>query len=131
MRVLVVDDSQDGANSLAELIELWGYEARSAYDGPSALRIAREFPANAVLLDIGMPGMSGYDTARALREIAELRGARLVAVTGYGQEEDRTRARDAGFDHHLTKPVDPTELRNLLRSLRNSGASERPEPRHG
>ena len=109
-RVLVVDDSRDAAETLALLVELSGHEARVAYDGPSALEIARGFQPQVVLLDIGLPGMSGYDVARAVRADPRLRSALLVAVTGWGADEDRRRSREAGFDLHLTKPTDAAEL---------------------
>jgi signal transduction histidine kinase len=113
-RVLVVDDNRDGAESLAMLLRLWGHEVRVAYDGPSALRLAEAERPEVVLLDIGLPGMDGYQVARRLRERSG--GARqlLVALTGYGQGEDRRRSQQAGFDHHLVKPLDPDELQRLL-----------------
>jgi PAS domain S-box-containing protein len=113
-RILVVDDNVDAARSLALLLRLWGHTVRTAYDGPSALAAAAADPPEVVLLDIGMPGMDGYEVARRLRAQAELRSALLVAVTGYGQDEDRRRAFAAGFDRHLTKPLDPDALQALL-----------------
>jgi signal transduction histidine kinase len=108
-RVLVVDDNEDAAELLAEQLALTGNVTRTANDGPSALRILAEFPADVAVLDIGLPVMDGYELARRIRET---RGAamRLVAVTGYGQESDRSRSREAGFDAHLVKPVDMEEL---------------------
>jgi PAS domain S-box-containing protein len=111
-RVLVVDDNVDAADSLALLLKLSGQETRVAYDGPTALLVAEAFRPQLVLLDIGMPGMDGYEVARRLRE--QGRKVPLVAVTGWGQEEDRRRSREAGFDHHLVKPVDPSALQQLL-----------------
>lgn len=112
-RVLVVDDSPDIADTLAELVESYGHEVRVAYEGAQALARAREEPPDLVLLDIGLPGMNGYQVARALREILGT-GPRLVALTGYGQAEDRQRAKEAGFDLHLTKPPRPETLEALL-----------------
>ena len=112
-RVLVVDDNEDGAESLAELVRAWDCDACTAPDGPTALRLATEYRPHVVFLDIGMPGMDGYEVARALRA-GPADPALLVALTGYGQDEDRERAREAGFDRHLTKPVDPKTLRELL-----------------
>jgi PAS domain S-box-containing protein len=113
-RVLVVDDNHDSAESMAILLEIWGHEVRAAYDGPSALALATEYRPDIVLLDIGLPGMSGYEVAKRLRELPELKGMVLVAVTGYGQQSDRERTRAVGFDHHLLKPVDPVRLQELL-----------------
>jgi PAS domain S-box-containing protein len=114
-RILVVDDNVDAANSLARLLKrVYGQEVRVAHDGPGALRLAGEFRPEFVLLDIGMPGMDGYEVARRMRERGDLGGARLIALTGWGQEADRLRSRDAGFAHHLVKPVDPEVLCRLL-----------------
>jgi signal transduction histidine kinase len=113
-RILVVDDSRDAAESLAILLRLTGHDVRTAHDGPEALEAARSFEPEVVLLDIGLPGMSGYEVARRLREQAGTDPPHLVALTGYSQEEDRQRSREAGFDLHLVKPVDPSALRDLL-----------------
>jgi len=112
-RVLVVDDNEDAANSLATLLEVMGYEVRTAYDGPEAIEAADEFQPAVALLDIGLPRLSGYDIARHVRE---QRGTEvlLVAITGWGQEDDRRRAREAGFDHHFTKPADFEVLLELI-----------------
>lgn len=112
-RVLVVDDNLDSADTMAELVRIWGYEVRTAHDGPAALECARSFRPNVVLLDVGLPGMDGYELARRLRAEG-LAGDLLVSVTGYGQEEDRRKAEEAGFDHHLTKPVNPDILQRLV-----------------
>jgi CheY-like chemotaxis protein len=112
----VVDDNRDAAVSLAMLLRLDGYEVRTVYDGPGALEVAEEFLPSIILLDIGLPGMDGYEVARRLRQHPSLAGAFLVAVTGYSQEEDRRRSREAGFDHYLVKPVDPQVLTLLLAS---------------
>jgi PAS domain S-box-containing protein len=113
-RVLVVDDNVDAAETLALFLRLDGREVRMACDGPGALDAAREFKPEAIFLDIGLPGMDGYEVARRLRALPDFRTALLVAVTGYGQEDSRTRSRAAGFDHHLVKPVDPESLSALL-----------------
>lgn len=113
-KVLVVDDNRDAAETLAELVELWGFEVETAHDGLSALQHAGEWEPNVVFLDIGMPGLNGYEVARRLRADARFRDATLVALTGYGQPEDFERSRAAGFDHHLVKPVDVSELEKLL-----------------
>jgi DNA-binding response OmpR family regulator len=112
-RVLVVDDNEDAANSLATLLEVMGYQVRTAYDGPEAIEAADAFQPAVALLDIGLPRLSGYDIARHVRE-QRGRGVLLVAITGWGQEDDRRRAREAGFDHHFTKPADFEVLLELI-----------------
>ncbi|MEA2600669.1 MAG: hypothetical protein QOF89_1661 [Acidobacteriota bacterium] len=116
-RVLVVDDNQDAAESLALLLQIWGHEVRTAYDGPSTLALVAEYRPDIVLLDIGLPGMSGYEVAKRLRELPGAERAVLAAVTGYGQPSDRERAREAGFDHHLVKPVEPAYLQEILTAV--------------
>lgn len=113
-RILVVDDNQDGAESVALLLGLRGHEVRVAFDGAEGLRAFDAFAPQVVLLDIGMPGMTGYEVARRLRAAPASRGVLLVAMTGSGQDEDRRRSREAGFDHHLVKPVDFDVLLGLL-----------------
>jgi len=113
-RVLVVDDNRDLAESLGMVLRLWGHDVKVVYDGPGALAAAREYRPDVVFLDIGLPGLDGYEVARRLRGPLGFRDARVVAITGYGREEDRRKAREAGFDVHLTKPVDPEELQKLL-----------------
>ena len=108
-RVLVVDDNADAADSLAMLLTVRGDEVRVAYDGEEALFAEQDFKPDVLLLDIGMPKLSGYEVARRVRD-ARGPGILLVAITGWGQEEDRLRAREAGFDHHFTKPVDYAAL---------------------
>jgi two-component system CheB/CheR fusion protein len=115
-RVLVVDDNVDTAESMALLLRLRGHEVEVAFSGPMALEMADAFEPGIVLLDIGLPGLDGYEVARELRRRPRLAKALLVALTGYGQETDRSRAREAGFDHHLTKPADPTLIYGLLES---------------
>jgi signal transduction histidine kinase/DNA-binding response OmpR family regulator len=124
-RVLVVDDHVDAAASLAMLLRLYGHEVRTASDGPSALEEARSFRPEVVLLDIGLPGMDGYEVARRLRKEIPDDHITLAALTGYGQDRDRSRSQEAGFDHHLVKPVDPEALQRLLTSClaNRAGAS--------
>lgn len=116
-RLLVVDDNKDAAESMSMLLEMWGHEVAFAYDGPSALETAEQWQPEAVFLDIGLPGMDGYEVAERLRELPHAKDAVLIAITGYGQEDDRQRSRRAGIDHHLVKPVAPDALRNLIDSL--------------
>jgi PAS domain S-box-containing protein len=113
-RVLVVDDNHDAAASLALLLDLNGYDIRTASDGVEALAVADAFLPEFVLLDLGMPRLDGYETAREMRKRPWGRSARLLALTGWGQDEDKRRALEAGFDHHLTKPVDPGVLQRLM-----------------
>lgn len=117
VRILVVDDNMDSAESMALLLSLDGHEVRTAFDGTSALKVAIEFLPRVVLLDIGLPGMDGYEVAQRMRELPELRDTLIIAVTGYGQDDDRVRSKAAGFDHHLVKPVDPETLNRLLATL--------------
>jgi two-component system CheB/CheR fusion protein len=117
-RLLVVDDNKDAAESMSMLLEMWGHEVTYAYDGPSALQRAEEWQPEAVFLDIGLPGMDGYEVAERLRELPEAKDAVLIAITGYGQDDDRLRSRRAGIDHHLVKPVAPDTLRSLIDSLK-------------
>jgi PAS domain S-box-containing protein len=113
-RILVVDDHADAAESLAMLLRLAGQDVCVAHDGPAALEAALAFHPDMIFLDIGMPGMDGYEVARQLRQRPDLKEAVLVAVTGYGQNEDRVRSQRAGFDRHLVKPVEPEMLHALL-----------------
>jgi PAS domain S-box-containing protein len=116
--LLVVDDNRDAADSLAMLLRLQGYEVQVAHDGPAALRIAAASRPDLVFLDIGMPGMDGYEVARRLRRTPGLEKVVLAALTGWGQQEDRRRTADAGFDHHLVKPPEPKALENVLAVLK-------------
>ena len=116
-RLLVIDDNKDAAESMSMLFELWGYEVVCAFDGRAALETAVKYRPDAVFLDIGLPGMDGYQIAERLRELPQGTRAVLVAITGYGQDEDRRRSREAGIDHHLVKPVSPEALHELLDSL--------------
>jgi CheY-like chemotaxis protein len=117
-RVLIVDDNEDAANSLAMLLKLGGHETASVYTAADALTRAAAFKPDVVLLDIGLPGMDGYEVAQQMRELPGLRDIRLVAVTGYGRSEDRMRAREAGFDDHLVKPVEYAVLELTLAGVR-------------
>jgi CheY-like chemotaxis protein len=113
-RILVVDDNADMASSLMTLLQLIGNEVEAALDGPSAIEAARRLEPEFVLLDIGLPGMDGYEVARKLRQEPCCKATVIIAVSGYGQEEDRRRSREAGFDHHLVKPVDFDKLISLM-----------------
>jgi PAS domain S-box-containing protein len=113
-RVLIVDDNRDAARTLELLLRSIGHDTRVVYDGAEALGVAPSYQPHVVLLDIGMPGMDGYEVARRLRTMRELDGTRIVAITGWGQDADRQRSREAGFDLHLVKPVDPNELVRVL-----------------
>jgi signal transduction histidine kinase/CheY-like chemotaxis protein len=114
-RVLVVDDNCDAADSIAELLTEFGYEVAVAYDGPTALTVADTFKPHTCVLDIGLPVMDGYELARLLRQSDErLPGLRLIAITGYGQDTDRHRSTEAGFDAHLVKPVQIDELAKIV-----------------
>ncbi|HEX5126214.1 MAG TPA: PAS domain S-box protein [Rhodocyclaceae bacterium] len=113
-KILVVDDNRDAADSIATLLQLSGHEVTVAYDGSEALRVATSNPIDIVLLDLGLPTMTGYEVARRMREIPTLRNARLIAMTGYGQDSDKRAAVDAGFEMHLVKPV---EFGNLMRII--------------
>jgi CheY-like chemotaxis protein len=122
-RVLVVDDNQDAADSLGMLLLFLGAEVAVVHDGRSALEKMKSFRPAVVLLDLGMPGMGGLEVARRMREDPETSGATLVALTGWGQREDRRRTREAGFDYHLVKPADVGTLQSIL-TLRE-GVEER------
>jgi CheY-like chemotaxis protein len=114
-RVLVADDNLDAAESLQMWLQMSGHEVEIARDGPATLAAAESFRPDVVLLDLGMPGMTGLEVARRIREAEWGRGMILMALTGWGQEEDRQRTAEAGFDHHLTKPIDPDRIDALIR----------------
>lgn len=116
-RVLVVDDNRDAAMTLATLLRLQGHDVRVVHDGPAALTAVPEFTPALILLDLGMPIMDGYEVARRLRSLPESRDIVVAALTGWGQQDDRRRTREAGFDHHLVKPVEPEVLEDLLAML--------------
>jgi two-component system, chemotaxis family, CheB/CheR fusion protein len=116
-RMMIVDDNVDAAETMALLQGMRGHQVRTAYDGPAALSLALDFLPEVVLLDIGLPGMDGYEVARELRAMPELAGVHLAAMTGYGGDEDRARSREAGFDRHLVKPADLDALRVWLSNV--------------
>jgi CheY-like chemotaxis protein len=116
-RILVVDDYRALADGLGKLLRLKGYEIRTAHDGLEAVEVAGEFRPDVVLLDIGLPKMNGYDVAQWIRQQPWGQRLALIALTGWGQEAHRDRSKDAGFDHHLVKPVDPADLLQLLAAL--------------
>jgi CheY-like chemotaxis protein len=116
-RVLVVDDNADAADMLALLLQQGGYEARTAPDGESALAAMESWTPDVAVLDIGLPGMNGYELARRMRSIPDLARTRLVALTGYGRDTDRARALDAGFDLHLAKPAEPDRFIEAVAGL--------------
>ena len=122
LRILVVDDNIDAADTLADLLRATGHEVQTAYDGIAAVAAARSFLPDAVLLDIGLPKLSGYDAARQIR-LQGVRRLLLVAVTGWGKDEDRRRSQEARFDHHLVKPVDPAALERILASVAANDAA--------
>ena len=122
--VLVVDDCPYLADALALLLKRWGYQTAVDYDGPSALAVALARPPAVVLLDLDMPGMDGYEVARRLRGQPRMAEALLIALTGYGEEEDVSRCREAGIDLHLLKPCEPEELRRVL----DGRLADRPTP---
>jgi CheY-like chemotaxis protein len=119
-RVLVVDDNIDAAKGLEKLLKLLGHEVEVAHDGPSAISLARLHRPDIILLDLGLPGMDGYQVAAELRREGCCRQALLIALTGYGQEDDLRRSRAAGFDHHLVKPVD---FQTLISLMANPGSN--------
>ncbi len=116
-RILVADDNVDSASSMAMMLEFMGNEVRTAHDGAEAVEAAAAFRPDVILLDIGMPRMNGYDACRSIREQPWGRGIAIAALTGWGQEEDKRQSREAGFDHHLVKPVEPAALEKLLASV--------------
>ena len=123
-RVLIVDDNADLAETLAQIVVGWGHEVAIAGDAPSALALVRDFQPDAALIDIGLPGVTGYEVARRIRADVFDRDLQLVAITGYGRPEDRDAARAAGFDAHMTKPVALNRLREILQ--RNLAPGGRP-----
>ena len=114
LKILVVDDNVDAATMFAMLFEYEGHDVRTAYNGADAIESARGFTPDAVFLDISLPDMNGYRVAEQLRRMPALDKAMLIAMTGYGDEENKARSRSAGFDHHLVKPADHEVLKSLL-----------------
>ena len=119
-RVLIVDDNRDAAEWLATLLSLSGHETHIALDGDQAVKAAERLLPDAILLDIGLPRIDGYEVCRRIREQPWGRGLMIVALTGWGQEEDRQKSKEAGFNTHLVKPVDDEVIMNLLASLPSS-----------
>jgi CheY-like chemotaxis protein len=117
LRVLVVDDNDDGAESLMMLLEFAGHTVEKASSGPEALAAAERFVPHVILLDIGLPGMNGYEVCKRLRRQSSGKTMVVVALTGWGQDEDRERSREAGFDKHMTKPVDHDALLVFLSAV--------------
>jgi CheY-like chemotaxis protein len=124
-RVLVVDDNEDQTAILGQLLKLMGHEVRLASNGKEALEAAASFLPDIALVDIGLPGMNGYEVARRLRQDPRCPDMVLVAQTGWGQDENRMRSEEAGFDHHLVKPVPPHMLEEILQSLPKKGTAKR------
>jgi CheY-like chemotaxis protein/anti-sigma regulatory factor (Ser/Thr protein kinase) len=122
LRILVADDNRDGADSLSDMLQMMGNDTRTAYDGEQAVAAAAEFRPDVVLLDIGMPKLNGHDACRRIREQPWGPGMVLIALTGWGQEEDIRRSQDAGFDRHMVKPVDPVALMQQLAGLQAAKA---------
>jgi CheY-like chemotaxis protein len=119
-RVLVVDDNVDAAESTAAFLRLEGHEVKAVHDGVQALASLKVFDPHVVVLDIGLPGLDGYAVARQLRERGDTSHVLLIALTGYGQKEDRARAAAAGFDYHYVKPADPREIQAAIERGRNT-----------
>lgn len=119
-RILVVDDNEDAAMMMAAVLKAYGYEAVSAADGREALELVVRFLPAVALVDLGLPGMDGFELARRFKQLPECQEMRIVAVTGYGQDHDRRRSASAGFDAHLVKPVDTDQLTKLLREFTSS-----------
>jgi CheY-like chemotaxis protein len=117
LRVLVVDDNVDTVQTLAMLLKTSGHDVRTAHTGPTALEAALDYRPSVVLLDIGLPGLNGYEVAKRIRQQPVLHNILLVAMTGYGQEIDRQRSQEAGFDHHLVKPTDFSKVQQILATV--------------
>jgi CheY-like chemotaxis protein len=127
-KVLVVDDNVDACDSIAMILTACGYAVRCLYDGLTVLPTAMQWRPDVIILDIGLPGMSGLEVGTQLRQQAQFQSTPLAALTGYGQDEDRRRSQLAGFDVHLTKPVDPQALCQWLSQQLDAGARHVPEP---
>jgi DNA-binding response OmpR family regulator len=117
-RILIVDDNVDLARGIARLLQIHGHDVQIAHDGPSGLARARESRPEFLLLDIGLPGIDGYQLAAQIRRDDGLKGATLIAISGYDRDDDRMLAQGAGFDHHLVKPIDCDELIKLIKDLK-------------
>jgi two-component system CheB/CheR fusion protein len=112
--ILVIEDNRDAANSLRTLLQLLGHDVQVAHTGPEGVAAAAERRPDVVISDIGLPGFDGFEVARRIRHLPGMEEALLLALSGYGSEEDRRRSREVGFDYHLVKPADPTHLQHLL-----------------
>jgi CheY-like chemotaxis protein len=123
MRVLIVEDNRDAARSLQMLLKLYGHEARVANSGRTGLAAARSWLPDVLLCDLGLPEVDGFGVAEALRDDPETAGIRRIAITGYGRPEDRRRSGEAGFELHLTKPVDPVVIKRLLEDEDGGGVA--------
>lgn len=121
-RILLADDNRDAAESLATLLELDGHQLAVVHDGPAAIEAFAAIGPQFALLDIGMPGLNGYEVARRIRQSHPDSAAKLVAITGWGRDDDKTRALEAGFDYHLTKPVELERLTEIIQKLPVPGA---------
>jgi CheY-like chemotaxis protein len=126
LRVLVVEDNQDGAEMLSTLLAMFGHEPRIELDAEAGLRALSEFEPDVALLDIGLPAIDGYELARRIRGTPGFERLPLIAISGWGMEEDVRRAREAGFNHHLTKPAAPEELERLLLTIAAGSTGEHP-----
>jgi CheY-like chemotaxis protein len=124
-QILVVDDNVDSAVAFSVFLEHSGHRTRVAHDGMAALAVANEFRPDVILLDIGLPGMDGHETARAIRQQPWAKELTIIATSGWGQESDKQRSRDVGIDHHLVKPVDLSALMQLLSTLPTTAAADR------
>ena len=129
-RVLIVDDNRDAAETVAQFLQLEGHEVKFVGDGHQALACVPVFAPQVVVLDIGLPGLSGYDTALRMREMPAMKDVLLIALTGYGQSEDRRRAEQVGFDHHFVKPTDPRALSDLIARWSERRTSGRSDAQH-
>jgi len=125
LRILIVDDNRDGADSLAMMLRIMGNDTRTAYDGQEGADMAGEYRPDVLLLDIGLPRLNGYEACRRIREQSWGKGIVLIAVTGWGQDDDRRRSHEAGFDHHMVKPVDPQALMKMLAGLQSGNEYQR------
>jgi CheY-like chemotaxis protein len=125
-RILVVDDDHDSAESLAMLFQLMGHDVRAAHNGLAAVDLAEAFRPDLIVLDIGMPGLDGYEVCRRIRRHSWGQDTVIAALTGWSRDEDRDRSEQAGFDHYLVKPVDPKALEDLIAAAGGRGSG--PEP---
>ena len=125
LRVLIVEDNPDGRESMRELLEIWGHQVELAENGPQGVEKAFSSRPDVALVDIGLPGIDGNEVARRIRATLDPQQICLIAMTGYGQPEDRRRALQAGFDNYLIKPIDPARLASLLDELRHRGRAPR------